>query len=213
MPIKILIADDHPMFRQGLKNALQECTFEKEVHEVSDGIETLDFFKGQFADVVLMDINMPRLNGIECSVQLRTSHPEVKIIALSSFEDKWHIEQMMEAGAKGYLLKNVTRPELELAILSVYQGKMFFSPELVGKMLHRSAEFMQKEARLGFEDLHEREKNIIKLIYEEYNSAEIAAKLHLSEHTINSYRKSLLAKTGSKNVVGLIKFAFKNGWF
>lgn len=212
-PVKILIADDHPLFRQGLVNAFQNCTFENEIFEASNGEEAISFFDNNDADVVLLDINMPRLNGLECVPKLLKKKPDLKIIAISSFEDKWHIEQMIELGAKGYLLKSVTKPELELSVQSVLAGKMFFSSEMVGKMLQRSAEFMVNESAIDPVDLHSREKIILKLIYEEYSSPEIADMLSLSEHTVNSYRKSLLTKTGSRNVVGLIKYAFKQGWF
>ncbi len=211
--IHVLIADDHPLFRQGLKNALSDTAFIGEIHEVSDGSEAISFFREQQADVLLLDIRMPKMNGFECAPQILKDHPDLKIIVLSSFEDKWHIEQMLEIGVKGYLLKSVTKPELEVAIESVMSGKMFFSPELVGKMLHRSVEFMSKETGVEFGTLLVREKMVLKLIYEEYNSQEIADKLNISENTVKTYRKSLMLKTGAKNVVGLMKYALKQGWF
>ncbi len=212
-PISILIVDDHPLFRQGLVNALHSCEFEKKIFEAGSGKEALDIAAQEKLDIVLMDINMPGMDGLECSKKLIEKYPEIKIIGISSFEDKWTIEQMIDLGAKGYLTKNIGKPELEASIQNVHAGKMFFSNELVGKMLQRSSEFMTKENTVKFEELHEREKHIIKLIFEEFSSAEIAEKLRLSEHTINTYRKSLLSKTGAKNVVGLIKYAFKSGWF
>jgi len=211
--IRLLLVDDHPLFRQGILNALNTCDFNKTIVEVGSGKEALLATESQTFDVVLMDINMPVMDGIECSKRLIKKVPEIKIIALTSFEDKWTIEQMIEIGAKGYLLKNISKSELEISIQSVYNGKMFFSSDIVGKMLQRSSEFMSKMNSISFDELHEREKSILKLIFEEYNSVEIAEKLNLSEHTINTYRKSLMAKTGAKNVVGLIKYAFKNGWF
>ncbi|MBK9401187.1 MAG: response regulator transcription factor [Bacteroidetes bacterium] len=212
-PINLLIADDHPLFRQGLKTALSDCSFINEIYEANNGQEVLQLCDVKAIDLVLLDIHMPVLNGIECATQLLQKKPDIKIIAITSFEDKWHIELMLDIGAKGYLLKSVTKPELELSISSVMDGKMFFSPELVGKMLYRSAEFMHKEPGLDISELHEREKVIIKLIYEEYSSQEIADKLNISENTVKTYRKSLFAKTGSKNVVGLMKYALKQGWF
>lgn len=211
--ISILIVDDHPLFRQGLVNALYSSAFEKVIYESGTGKEALEIASKESLDIVLMDINMPGMDGLECSKKLLEKYPEIKIIGISSFEDKWTIEQMIDLGAKGYLTKNIGKPELESSIQNVYAGKMFFSSELVGKMLQRSSEFMTKESTVKFEELHEREKHIIKLIFEEFSSSEIAEKLHLSEHTVNTYRKSLLSKTGAKNVVGLIKYAFKSGWF
>ncbi len=211
--ISILIVDDHPLFRQGLVNALHSCVFNKTIFEAGSGNEALKIAEKESIDIVLMDINMPIMDGIECSKKLLELFPEIKIIGISSFEDKWTIEQMIDLGAKGYLTKNIGKPELEASIQNVYAGKMFFSSELVGKMLQRSSEFMTKNNTVKFEELHEREKHIIKLIFEEYSSAEIAETLRLSEHTVNTYRKSLLTKTGAKNVVGLIKYAFKSGWF
>jgi two-component system, NarL family, response regulator LiaR len=211
--ISILIVDDHPLFRQGLVNALHSCEFEKNIYEAGSGHEALEIATREKLDIVLMDINMPKMDGLECSKLLLEQYPALKIIGISSFEDKWTIEQMIDLGAKGYLTKNIGKPELEASIKNVYAGKMFFSTELVGKMLQRSSEFMTKENTVRFDELHEREKHIIKLIFEEYSSVEIAEKLRLSEHTVNTYRKSLLSKTGAKNVVGLIKYAFKSGWF
>lgn len=212
-PLQILIVDDHPLFRQGLKNTLSEYIFIREIHEASSGKEALALFEKLNVDIVFLDIHMPEMNGIECAKKLLSKNKEVKIIAITSFEDKWHIEQMLDIGAKAYLLKSVTKPEIELSIQAVVSGKMFFSPELVGKMLHRSVEFMRREPGIELADLHEREKAIVKLIYEEYSSQEIAEKLYLSENTVKTYRKSLLSKTGSKNVVGLMKYALKHGWF
>jgi DNA-binding NarL/FixJ family response regulator len=211
--ISILIVDDHPLFLQGLVNALHSCDFGKKIFEAGNGIDALEIAGREKLDIVLMDINMPRMDGLECARLMLAKHPDIKIIGISSFEDKWTIEQMIDQGAKGYLTKNIGKPELEDSIKNVYAGKMYFSSELVGKMLQRSSEFMTKENTVRFDELHEREKHIIKLIFEEYSSAEIAEKLRLSEHTVNTYRKSLLSKTGSKNVVGLIKYAFKSGWF
>jgi len=212
-PLNILIADDHPLFRKGLIAVLNDCAFIHEIHEVSNGKEAVQFFDNKTADLVLLDIHMPVLNGLECAPILLQKKPDLKIIAITSFEDKWHIEQMLEIGAKGYLLKSVTKPELELSISCVMEGKLFFSQELVGKMLHRSAQFMHTETGIDRSELHEREKAIIKLIYEEYSSQEIADRLNISENTVKTYRKSLFLKTGSKNVVGLMKYALKQGWF
>lgn len=211
--ISILIVDDHPLFRQGLVNALNSCAFNKTIFEAGSAKEALEIANQESLAIVLMDINMPVMDGLECSKRLLELFPHLKIIGISSFEDKWTIEQMIDLGAKGYLTKNIGKPELEASIQNVHAGKMFFSSELVGKMLQRSSEFMTKDNTVKFEELHEREKHIIKLIFEEYSSAEIAASLRLSEHTVNTYRKSLLSKTGAKNVVGLIKYAFKSGWF
>lgn len=217
--ITILVVEDHPFYRNGIVNALKESKFNCRIMESGDGEKAIEILSENKVDLILMDINLPGINGIQCTQRILKQWPEQNIIALTSFEDKFHIEQMVDAGVKGYLLKSITEDELYNCLSNVLNGKKYYSPELFDKMLQRSAEFMNRQStseeteQLKDAGLGSREKHILKLIYEEYNTSEIADKLHLSEHTVNMYRKSLLAKTGSRNVVGLVKYAFRQGWF
>jgi DNA-binding NarL/FixJ family response regulator len=217
--IAILVVEDHPFYRSGIVNALNESPFECEVYEAADGEKALNAIAEKKIDLILMDINLPGMNGIQCTQRILRQMPEMSIVALTSFEDKYHIEQMVDAGAKGYLLKSITEDELHTCISNIINGKKYYSPELFDKMLQRSVEFMKRQDPESETEspqdagLGSREKQVLKLIYEEYSTSEIAEKMFLSEHTVNMYRKSLLAKTGSRNVVGLVKYAFRQGWF
>jgi DNA-binding NarL/FixJ family response regulator len=212
--LKILVVDDHPLFRQGIAGTLKEFNYIHEIREAKDGNEALTISELMMPDIVLMDINMPVMNGIECTRILRVKHPKIKVIALTLYEDKFHIEAMMEAGVRGYLLKNITAHELDAAIKAVENDKMYFSPELVGKMLFRSAEFVKNDTLESADsiDLLKKEKEILKLIYEEYSNPEIASILLMSENTVRFYRKNLFSKTGNTTVIGLIKYAIRQGW-
>lgn len=205
--IKIIITDDHQLFRNGLKillNAFQE--FEV-AGEASNGEEFLRLIKNTPADVVLMDINMPEMDGIEATRKGLKINPEIDIIALSMYGEEEYYYKMVDAGAKGFLLKDSDISEVKEAIMTVKRGGSYFSQELlyhvIQKIKHRESE--SKSANLS-----KREKEILLKICEGLSNQEIAETLFISKRTVDKHRANLLGKTNSKNTASLILFAIRN---
>jgi DNA-binding NarL/FixJ family response regulator len=205
--IRIIITDDHQLFRNGLKillNAFQE--FEV-TGEASNGEEFLRILKNTPADVVLMDINMPEMDGIEATRKGLKLCPAIDIIALSMYGEEEYYYKMVDAGAKGFLLKDSDISEVKEAILTVRKGGSYFSQELlyhvIQKIKHREHE--SKSANLS-----RREKEILIKICEGLSNQEIAETLFISKRTVDKHRANLLGKTNSKNTASLILFAIRN---
>jgi DNA-binding NarL/FixJ family response regulator len=205
--IRIIIADDHQLFRNGLKillNAFQE--FEV-TGEASNGEEFLRLLKNTPGDVVLMDINMPEMDGIEATRKGLRINPDIDIIALSMYGEEEYYYKMVDAGAKGFLLKDSDISEVKEAILTVRKGGSYFSQELlyhvIQKIKHREQE--SKSANLS-----KREKEILMKICEGLSNQEIAETLFISKRTVDKHRANLLGKTNSKNTASLILFAIRN---
>ncbi|MFT3677386.1 MAG: response regulator transcription factor [Chitinophagaceae bacterium] len=214
MPIKVMIADDHAIFRDGFKLLLKDQRDALLVGEAASGRELIQRVEELHPNIVITDIKMPGTDGIELCRQLRTHYPGVDVIALSMFSDDHLIADMLEAGAKGYLLKNTNRSELLQAIRTVYDGGTYYSPatseklaRLIGKNKFQLPK-KQLEVRLSA-----REKEILQLICEQYTTREIAGALNLSIRTIESYRLSLHEKTRSRNSIGVAIYAIRNGLF
>jgi len=212
--IRVLITDDHQMFIDGIKALLVDS---EEVHVVAmanNGEEALDRLKKQPIDVVIMDINMPVMNGIEATKQIREKYPDVKVLALTMYIEKELITEIVKAGATGYILKNTGKEELITAITTIAKGEKFYSSDVALKMLDA------KTTREYVEDidnqnrninLTKREKEILKLITMEYTTPQIAEKLLISYFTVETHRKNLIRKLNVKNVAGLVKIAIQNG--
>jgi DNA-binding NarL/FixJ family response regulator len=205
--IKIIITDDHQLFRNGLKillNAFQE--FEV-AGEASNGEEFLRLLKNTPADVVLMDINMPEMDGIEATRKGLKINPEIDFIALSMYGEEEYYYKMVDAGAKGFLLKDSDISEVKEAIMTIRRGGSYFSQELlyhvIQKIKHRENE--SKSANLS-----KREKEILVKICEGLSNQEIAETLFISKRTVDKHRANLLGKTNSKNTASLILYAIRN---
>lgn len=214
MPIKVMIADDHAIFRDGFKLLLKDQRDAALVGEAANGRELIQRVEELHPNIVITDIKMPGTDGIELCRQLRTHYPNVDVIALSMFSDDHLIADMLEAGAKGYLLKNTNRAELLQAIRTVYEGGTYYSPatseklaRLIGKNKFQLPK-KQLEVRLSA-----REKEILHLICEQYTTREIAGALNLSIRTVESYRLSLHEKTRSRNSIGVVIYAIRHGLF
>jgi DNA-binding NarL/FixJ family response regulator len=205
--IRIIIADDHQLFRNGLKillNAFQE--FEV-TGEASNGEEFLRILKDTPADVVLMDINMPEMDGIEATKRGIRINSAIDVIALSMYGEEEYYYKMVDAGAKGFILKDSDISEVKEAIITVRKGGSYFSQELlyhvIQKIKHRELE--SKSANLS-----KREKEILIKICEGLSNQEIAETLFISKRTVDKHRANLLGKTNSKNTASLILFAIRN---
>lgn len=210
--IKVVLADDHQIFIEGIKSLLRDNHQIQIVGEVSDGKELLDLLKLKKVDVVLMDVSMPNLDGLEATRRIIHDFPEVKIIGLTMFEDTTKISDMMRAGASGYLFKTTGKHELLNAIHKVSMGQKYLSPEVSNKLIDRMiGDESAKEAPARHAEITPREKDIIKLIAQEMTNNEIAQKLNNSPMTIITHRKNLLRKLGLKNTAGLIRYAVEHG--
>ena len=205
--INILIADDHQMFREGMVSLVNNIEGFQIVGEASTGQESLDLVAEFEVDIILMDYNMPNLTGLEALIKLRKQGNNVKVIMLTMHNKREIIQEVLKAGADGYLLKDSSREQLIEAIKEVNKGESYFVDDVKNSLID--------SYRTPFEDkvvrLTPREKDILKLIVEELTTHEIAEKLFISTNTVETHRKNLMSKTGAKNGVGLVKFALNNG--
>lgn len=202
----MIIADDHIIFRKGLATILNEIPNIKVVAETSNGHELLDVLKTKSADVILMDIKMPGMDGIEATRKVKSKFPETQIIALTMHEEIGYFNKMIEAGASGFLLKNTNKDQLEQAIYAVFTGDKYFAEEF-------AITVNKPTPSQGFVNvnLSQREKEILDYICKGFSNAEIAKFLGLSQRTIDGHRSRLFEKTGAKNAPNLVLFAIKNG--
>ena len=203
--IRVFIVDDHPVVIEGIHSLLQN---EKDIEWAGQAMNAqscLGFFVNNTADVVLMDISMPGMDGVELCSVMKEKYPGIFILGLSTFNQGLYIKKMMENGASGYILKNSSKEELLKAIDTVNKGNIFFSGE-AGEALKD----YQKSSANQLPELSPREKEILELIAEGYTNPQIAEKIFLSSFTVDSHRKNLLAKLNVKNTASLIKLAVEN---
>ena len=207
--IKIIIVDDHEIFRNGLKMILGRVKHIDIVGEAGNGQEFLDLIRKTSADVVLMDIEMPVMNGIDATTQAIKEQPNLNILALTMFNDDDYIQSMMDAGVRGFLIKNVSKDTLDKAILTVYRGGTYYSEELFNFFTKKFSEHPKtKEPEIV---LTAREKEVLHLLAEGMNNKEIANSLFISERTVVGHKSNLLAKTGTKSAISLLAYSIKNG--
>ena len=211
--IKVVIADDHQIFIEGIKALLKDDDRVVVVGEATDGEDLLNLVASKDADVILMDINMPRLNGIEATKKIRQKFPKAKVLSLTMVEDAQRISEMMKAGAAGYLLKTSGKSELINAITNVKNGERYLSSEVSKKLIDSVLSENQGHQMSNDRSpqITNREKEIIRLIIREMTNEEIARHLNNSPMTIITHRKNLLRKLGVKNTAGLVKYAMQHG--
>jgi len=209
--LKIILVDDHKMFRNGIKLLIEIENIGEVIAEAENGLEFLELLEVHQPDVVLMDIDMPVMDGIETTKKATEKSPNLKILALSMFGDEKYYTQMIQAGAKGFILKNAGKLELENGIKEVASGESYFSSELLRKIIVEIGEKKVTASKEEVIEFADREMEIIQLLSNGKDTKEIAEKLFLSARTIDSYRSKLLAKTGTNNTVSLVIYAIKNG--
>lgn len=213
MPINLAIADDHKIFRNGLKAMLEDYPDFNLLIEASNGKELIGQLTTHTPDVILMDIKMPEMDGMQTTAYVNQHFKQIKILALSMHNEDKYIVDMMKAGASGYLLKNAEPEEIIEAISTVYNKGFYFNEhlsvtlikQLVGPSSYNDSSNQQSV------DLNDREIEVLKLVCQEHSNQEIADKIFLSVRTVEGYRARLFEKTGSKNLVGLVIFAIKKG--
>lgn len=207
--IEVIICDDHAIFRDGIKTTLSGQESVKVIAEAENGVECLEAVITKNPHVVLLDINMPVMDGITCLKELKKYYPDTKVIALTQHNEKRFVKQMLKYGADGYILKSTSRKELLLALAQVMKGKVYLAEEPSQALQNLNAEVVPSSL---FPDLGDRELQIVKMLCEEYSSKQIADQLNISHHTVESHRSNVFKKIGVSNVAGLVKWAIYNGF-
>ncbi len=210
---RLIIADDHQLVAEGLKSIIESVDENKVIAMAANGKELLKQLEVIDTDLVLLDIDMPVMNGIEAMQQIRKSHPDVKVIVLSMHEEKSLVKKFTDMGAMGFLIKNTDQDELLLAIKRVIGGGKYFSSSLTMNMIGGSV----ASSSTVFYDAHkasltEREIEILKLIAEGFSNKEIGDKLFISHRTVDTHRTNLMKKLEVNNIAGLIRYAIKSGF-
>jgi DNA-binding NarL/FixJ family response regulator len=205
--INIAIADDHQLFRNGLRILLDAFANFSVTIEAGSGEELLEAIGRYDCDIILMDIDMPGMDGIDATRECLKRDPDIKVIALSMYGEEDYYYRMVDAGAKGFLLKDSDISEVREAIVTVYNGGSHFSQELLYNVIQK---FKTRETGTQMANLSKREKEILLKICEGLSNQEIADELYISKRTVDKHRANLLSKTGSKNTASLILYAIKN---
>lgn len=211
MSIKVLLADDHKMTREGLRSLLQDLTDVEVVAEAQTGLETIRLAKLHLPDMIIMDVAMPELNGIEATRRVLNECPGVKVIGLSMHSERQLVLRMLRTGASAYLLKNCGFHELAEAIRIVHQGGTYLTPAISNVLLEEITSIEQGANDAESNGLTPREREVLQLISEAKTSKEIAAHLNISEKTVHSHRKKIMEKLKAKNIAELTRIAIRNG--
>jgi len=209
-PIRILIADDHTLLRDGIRAILESLDDVQVVAEASDGLEAIEMAHKFQPSLVLMDIGMSGMNGLDATAQLRKEFPHLKIVMLSMHANEEYVLQALRAGAAGYLLKDARKQELTFAIKSVAEGKTYLSPQVSRHVIDRYISSVEAESS-PLEQITPRQREILKLIAEGRSNKEIAHVLNISIKTVDTHRTQLMERLDIHDVAGLVRFAIKNG--
>jgi DNA-binding NarL/FixJ family response regulator len=206
--VKIVIADDHQMFIDGIRSLLKRETQLNFVHEALNGEDAFSYIRKNKVDLLITDISMPGMTGTELTRKVKQEFPDIKVLVVTMFNDPAIINDILQSEAEGYILKNTGKQELIAAIEKIMDNSTFYSNEVMSLMLkHNKKKNSIADIKEG---LTVRELEILKLVCEEYSTANIAEKLFISPRTVETHRKNILEKTHSKTIVGLIKYAFEN---
>jgi DNA-binding NarL/FixJ family response regulator len=211
MTIRIQLADDHMIIREGLKSLIQKEQHLEIISEVDNGRSAVEKALSLIPDIIIMDINMPGLNGIEATKHILSKHPDIRIIALSMFSERRYVMGMLKAGVSGYLLKNCAFNELLKAIETVSKGSRYLSQEITDMVINDLHNGIPAEDFSLNTSLTKRELEVLQLIAEGISSAGIATGLHLSEKTISTHRRKIMDKLNIHTIAGLTKFAIREG--
>lgn len=212
--IKITVVDDHKLFRDGVTGLINNFDDFSVIGESDNGrdfIQKLD--PNNLPDIVILDINMKEMDGYETAAWLREHHPEIKILALTMYENESSIIRMLRLGVKGYILKDIRKQELQQALISLVQKGYYYTELITGKLIHAISSLGEAPAGPSLTQLtslNQRELEFLKLACSELTYKDIADKMNLSAHTIDGYRDALFAKLNIKSRVGLVLYAIKN---
>ncbi|MEO6230412.1 MAG: response regulator transcription factor [Ferruginibacter sp.] len=210
-PIKIVIADDHEVLRVGFCSIIKKYAHIEVIAEAENGIQAVEYATGLQPDVTLMDIKMPLMNGIEATRAITKSNPHITVVAFSMFDDENLIADMLEAGAKGYLVKNAHKTEIIEAIEAAKNGDSYFSNDISIKLMRLIAK--NRPGKYTRDDKIEfsiKEKQVIELICRQFFTKEISEMMNLSTRTVEGYRESILRKINARNTAGIVLYAVTN---
>lgn len=205
--VKILLADDHKLFVEGVRELLQRVPWIEVVGIASNGTEVLRKLQSRYIDIVMLDIQMPQMNGIKVAEQIRERHSDVKIIVVSMYGERLFVEQMVRLGVAGYVLKNTTPEELVEAIAAVRGGRKYFAHDVTALLLGEAVELAPPDPVTA---LTRREIQILRLIAQGYSGPEIARDLTLSIQTVSTHRKNIMQKLNVNNTASLVRYALTN---
>lgn len=208
----ILIADDHAMFADGIASILKNEDSIKVIGRCLDGPSVIEFLKENTVDILLLDVNLPGMSGIDVCKEVTANYKSTKVLAISMFNEESFVTEILNNGAMGYILKNTGREELLVAIDTVLSGKSYFSDDVTqtimkGLMKQRTA---SKQSKPELPKISRRETEVLGLIIKEFTTQEIADKLFISLKTVESHRSNLLAKLNARNTAGLVRIAMEN---
>jgi len=211
MTIRIILADDHKITRDGLKALLENQKNMTVIGEAENGRKAVRLALELQPDVIVMDINMPELNGIEATRQIKAELPEAKIIALSMYSDKRYVVGMLKAGVSGYLLKNCAFDELVAAISAVMNNQNYMSPKIADTVMKDYANILESSDTSPAAQLTAREREVLQLIAEGLKTKDIATRIHVSIKTVETHRQQMMRKLNAKSVAELTKIALREG--
>ncbi len=212
-PIMVLLAEDHMVVREGLRKLLEDETDICVTGEATTGREAVTLAKELRPDVIVMDIAMPKLNGMEATRHIRQENPAARVIILSAHRDDAYVEYVMELGARGYLIKQTSAHALAQAIREVHQGKIFFSPEVARRFQQQHQMTLDRKGRATTQSttLSRREAEVLQLIAEGYANKQIAGELGISIKTVEKHRDHLMQKLSIHDTAGLTRYAVASG--
>jgi len=209
---KVVIVEDHKLFREGLKSLLSDKDDLVVVGEAGDGIEAIRAVKKCRPDLLLLDLSMPKMNGISVMKEIKSQFPEIKIMALTIHESDQYVLEAFEAGADGYCLKDAGRNELMVAVDSVVQGKRYISPSISDNVLEGYMTGRKKlKSKTTWDSITQREREVLKLLGEGYQNKEISDLLHISVKTVEKHRANIMNKLDLHNAAALTAFAIEHG--
>lgn len=211
MSVRILLADDHGITRQGLCSLIEKEADMEVVGEAEDGRKTLELVRQLGPDIVITDITMPNLNGVDATRQIVRDFPQTKVIALSIHSKRAFVADMLKAGASGYLLKECLFDELLEAIQTVSSGGTYLSPKIAGVVISDYVEYLARNNKTPLDTLTEREREVLQLIAEGKNTKEIALQLHVSTKAIEVNRRKIMEKLNAHSTADLVKIAILGG--
>lgn len=207
--IKVLVADDHQLFVDGVKLILKKHPEVQVVAEAGDGVSLLAQLKETAVDLVITDLSMPGMKGIELVKSIKLNHPQIKLLVVTMHNEQEIISEILQAEAEGYVLKNSGKTEMLEAVDDLMNGKTHYDKEVLHLLVQKIKS--EKQPILKVKPLSERELQILALIVEEHTSKEIAEQLGISKQTVDTHRLHIMEKTGAQTLVGLIKYALSSG--
>lgn len=211
MAIRVILADDHTILRAGLKSLLQASLGVTVIAEADNGRDTVALARELEPDIVVMDVAMPDMNGVDATRKIAQLVPQVRVLALSSHNDGAFVKGMLEAGARGYLLKDAAANELMTAFSAVHGGRIYVSPSVTDTLVEDYLQRVKGDVGPDSKLLSTREREVLQLVAEGRSSAQIAAALHLSDRTVETHRKRIMDKLGIRSIAALTKYAIREG--